>query len=403
MPAGCNSANESARQKPDAACDGSATPCAKDVKITSIMINSIQFLSDHRSMKNNESDYKDTGVLYPLLHWQAGKQIPLSHNSTGTIEIDVEIEVKPSGAIPETGNLVCVVEGNEWFRKNGINFSSGVKKIRLKSGTFTTKFIALKALSFNWKAEKVSVPVSPSSTNHTVAFTLDKPHGYEDSGITKKRLYESVKLLQPLALTDSHRIVQKLMKRLEFYVLSTNPAVPSKYRHPTYYNTEGGAWPMMDYLSYYGECQAIVRFVGDVIKQVGAPGSIEQVYVYAAPASPKIAKEDAAGGLGNYPGYALVDKPVERDRTYPPSHTLEGGVSSVGFNNYEACLKFTDRGLLKYYGGGTGGAAFDTKQEVLKVFSALVKFEGAWYPNAADPRRVMGYKVTKILATQIDW
>lgn len=399
----CDKANESGKQKPNASCDGSVSGCTPQ-KITSIDINYVKFLSDHGLMKDNTTDYLDTGALYPKIQWKPGARFPISHSTTGSIEVEIEMEVKPAGATPESGNLVCEVDGHEWFRQNGINFSPGTQKVKLKSGPFPNKYIQWKDHAFNWKTEGVSVSTTPSTTNHEIAFTLGKPEGYEDSGITQKRMSKSATLLGSYGETDSHKIVKKLMTTLGKYVLRTNPAVPSEYHHPDYYNSKGGAWPLMDYLAYYAECQAIVRFVGDVIKQVGAPGTIEMIYVFAKPPNPKVAQEDTTGVTLTGTNYSLVDSPVTVGQVYPPSHTiLPDGSTSVGFNNYEACLKFTDGGVMKYYGGGTGGAAFDNKQQVIKAFTALVEVEFGWYPNSADPHKVEGFKVKSILAKNSDW
>jgi hypothetical protein len=178
----------------------------------------------------------------------------------------------------------------------------------------------------------------------------------------------------------------------------------------------GGVWPLADYMSYYAECQAIVRFVRKIIKQIGAPGDAEMVYIYADPNAPLVAKEDgeskADPALHSHPGFALVDQKVtsaDVGKRFPPSHTkMPDGSISLGINAYEACLKYTAKdgpegktGPLKtyYYPGGTGGSRTDNIDEVLKhSFFALVEFAGAWYPNDADPNKVWGFEIKRIVA-----
>jgi hypothetical protein len=408
------------KAKPDKPCDGSKTTCPSKKrdpkKIRYITFTSIRFLSDHGIMKNNLLDYRNTGDLYPRTHWTPDQAYPISHTSDKKIEIDLEYEVGPAGAVAESGDLICTdMDGDEWFRKAGVKFSAGKAKLRLESAGFI-KHIDARRYLLNWSIEKMTVAPSPSATRHEIVFTVDTPVGFTgdyDPGVTSRRLVTSAHLVKPMDSVDSHTVVKGLMTRLKFYVLQPDKAVPEKFGHPTYFlkqngkllhNNEGGAWPMMDFLDYYGECQAIVRFVGNVVKQLGMPGTAEKVFIFAIPADPLVAKESTTGGLGSFPGYTLADKKVQLGQVYPPSHSrMPDGSSSPGFNNYEACLKFSDGGVTKYYGGGMQGASLDTAQEVLKGFYALVKVRSEWYPNDTDPKKVRGLKIVEILARRKDW
>lgn len=408
------------KAKPNAPVDASKSGCPTKKKgpkkIQYIMLKSISFLSDHNVIKNNETDYRNSGNPYPRKHWTPDKNWPVSHTSNKPVEMELEYEVGPSGAVSETGTLICRDDrGDVWFTQENVKFSPGKAKLKLKSNGWD-KFIEEGQYQLNWSIENMEVGTSPSATHHNVAFTVDTPQGYSgdtEPGVTARRVFMSARLVGPMNTVDSHSVVQNLMTILGSYVLMASPDVPAKFGHPTYFktvagrltpNNEGGAWPMMDYLEKYGECQAIVRFTGNVIKQLGLPGDMEMVFVFARPENPLVAAEDKAGGLGLYQGYALVDEKVKLNEVYPPSHSeMPGGGSSPGFNNYEACLKFTDNSKTKYYGGGTQGAAHDTAKEVLLSFHALVKVEPAWYPNDKDPKKVPGLKVVDILAKQKDW
>jgi hypothetical protein len=404
------------KAKPNEPVDASKSSCPTkkkgQKKIQYIMLKSVSFLSDHNLIKDNEADYRNTGNLYPRQHWTPKRSVPISHTSDKPIEVELEYEVGPSGAVAETGKLVCKDDrGDLWFVKENINFSPGKAKLRLKSAGFT-KFIESDNYMLQWSIENMEVGPSPSATFHRVAFTVDSPEGYTgdtEPGVTARRVFRSADLVHSMNSVDSHTVVKGLMTKLGAYVLQPDPSVPPEYGHPTYYrnmgsNNWGGAWPMMDYLGAYGECQAIVRFVGNVIKQLGMPGSMDMVYVFARPDSPSVAAEDKKGGLAFYPGYTLADQEVIINKVYPPSHSrYQGGGTSPGFNNFEACLKFTDSGKTKYYGGGTQGADHDTAQQVLTSFFALVKVEPAWFPDDTHPRRVMGLKIVQILAKQKDW
>src|SRR5205807_2197114 len=124
------------------------------------------------------------------------------------------------------------------------------------------------------------------------------------------------------------------------------------------FNSAGGAWPMADHMSATGECQAIVRFVRNVIKQVGCPGKTDAVVVWADPDKHEgrevLEAPLGAGGLngrkksvnGQTWYAALSDTPVTEGYRFHEGR--------VGLNNFEACLRFTHKKKTKYYGGGAG-------------------------------------------------
>ena len=374
-------------------------PIAAGKKITFVEITSIQFISDHKLMLDNESDYKATGKTYPPVQWTPSNRYPISHSTDQSIVADVTFNIGPVGADTETVNIVCIVDGNEWFRKDGVTLSPGTVKLRFTAPKFTAPFLLFQTLSFQWKLEKYAASITPGLTQHEIAFTAGTPvafsgDAYAGDAITYKRISKALLLLQGQKTTNADALVKYLMTMLGTYTLSPSPSVPGQYLHPTYFNGEGGAWPMMDYLSEMGECQAIVRFVGDVIKQVGLAGTIEMVYVFANPSAPRVAVENTTGN--KYYGYALVDQPVILDTVYPPD-------GSVGFNNFEACLKFTDKGTPKYYGGGTSGHAASSKQEILRAFAAFVEITSGSYKNPSNGKMINGIKIVKILATNNDW
>jgi hypothetical protein len=194
----------------------------------------------------------------------------------------------------------------------------------------------------------------------------------QEDGVTLKRMEKAVEHVGAASSLDPHTIVAHLMALLPAYTLKTNPAVPARFKHPTYFNTVGGAWPIADHLPQVAECQAIVRFVRAVIRQVGCPGQAKAVVVWSDPdvgggatvleadfgATTLHDRKKTVGGKSWYP--ALIDRdPVGPGSRFP-----------TGMNMYEACLKFEHGGVMKYYGGGAG--IYDSKDEVIMAFHALV-------------------------------
>jgi hypothetical protein len=152
---------------------------------------------------------------------------------------------------------------------------------------------------------------------------------------------------------------------------------------------------MADNMGAYGECQAIVRFVRDVIKQVGCPGQAETIVVWADPDVDGGRKAlegpwGAGTGLRNKEGRfgsetwfaALVDKD-------PVAEGYRFSIGSIGLNNFEACLRFTHNGKRRYYGGGAG--VYNSPDEVIKAFHALcwVTFESVGPADFVTIRKIV--------------
>ena len=157
-----------------------------------------------------------------------------------------------------------------------------------------------------------------------------------DPANPKKTVSSKVDLNRP------HVIVSHLMKQFKDYELNAKKEL-EKFIHPTYMNMSvGGAWPIADFIKPSAECQAIVRFVRNVINQLGVPGTAETLYVFAKPESPNDAQEsDQRNG---YKKHALVDRPItdsDVGKVFPPSHTRTDSGISMGFNQYEACMRFS--------------------------------------------------------------
>ena len=220
--------------------------------------------------------------------------------------------------------------------------------------------------------------------------------------MTLKRMDRAVAWVATLRTLDPQRIVRALMGKFPYYALHPSPRVPRRYHHPTYFNDEGGAWPMSDYVAESGECQAIVRLVRGILRQLGVQGEARTVLVWGDPdvdggrkALSAYWDEDPGAGLDRTKRVgdrrwlaALVDGPVEVGKEYPASHTPdENGVPSPGLNRFEACLEMTADGETLYYGGGDG--IHRSKDDVLNAFWGLV-----WVSEAPHD----GFRVEAIVA-----
>lgn len=199
-------------------------------------------------------------------------------------------------------------------------------------------------------------------------------------------------------------IVEHLFGKFDGYVLGFDHLHPDdqKYlkNHPAEKNTlkkagfaayrktdQGGAWPLAEHADWGGECQAIVRLIRGMLKQVGCPGQAEPKYVNADARNPYKARIRDRGTRCSGPdadkSYALVDVPVKVGGLYDKK-------DRVGWNNYEAYLKFTHNKKVGWFGGGVG--KLPEGKDPLHVFYGLAEYEMAYVAATKSWKR----KVTQL-------
>jgi hypothetical protein len=392
--------------------------------------------------------------------WTPKHSFPISHTKSKTIEVIAEYEVTPPNAKTTSGFVVLlnaegpVLEHLRFLSTGVIQFpptdaaKSNTVKVRMKAAAPLPDKIHKINTNFRSRVSAGGREFFAFSGRHIIYVTFDTPKAENDQtdfdprthkplppipeplGITLKRMDKSVELVEPIdkpagieidvtqidvpgsistppttknvktKLDRPHTIAQGLMRLFPFYQLNPDKDL-AIFDHPKYFNQGfGGAWPMADYRPRRtGECQAIVRFVSDVLRQLGVPGKAETVFVFAKTSKPFDATENTTGN--RYRTVALVDQEVtEADvgKLFPPNHTRMKNGISIGFNNFEACLRFTHDGVQIYYGGGAG--AYKDKDAVITAFHALVELievPTATFKDENGKTVTGGFKITKIL------
>ncbi len=359
-----------------------------------LKVLSMAFKSDHNKLKDYTTDWQSKGNVFPRPQWKNGEYShPVSHSLDQEIELEIELEAGPENApTKKKAKLMGTGPGAHLTFEQDIELDPGKSKHTIKAKAKLEKKVQdLKDLAISWKlkVEGDGELDGKKTEGHRIFVTVDTPkdgNGTREDGITLKRMEQAVKWVAPMNTLDPHTIVSKLMKKYKYYVLYPSAKVPKKYKHPSYFNNVGGAWPMVDYADEYGECQAIVRIVRAHLWQLGVPGDANIFVVWSEPLSNTTAKtmeadweKNSNAGLntskfenGKTWAACLVDGEVEEGKSYPASHSPmpSGGGSSPGLNRYEACLRFAHNGVTKYYGGGAG--VFKDKDEVIKAFWALI-------------------------------
>lgn len=383
---------------------GSGEPLANgEITGGRVELVDIEFSSDHGIMRGcgGEDTWKNEGARCAAPEWTAARQFPISHSMGEGVDLTIRVRAAAlnGGGVDIRGEA----PGALWFGRDDVIVGPEGARARMVSSRPLPRRIGRFGLGIRWSADGVSL--SPARTDNVVYVTMSRPltneqGKTEEDGVTLKRMARAVSWVEPLNTLRPHSIVRALMGKFPYYSLKPSTKVPRQYHHPTFFNDEGGAWAMSDYVEETGECQAIVRLVRGILRQLGVPGEARTLLVWADPevdggrrAVTAYWDEDPSAGLdrtktvgGRRWLATLVDRAVEVGKVYPASHTLENGRPSPGFNRYEACLEFTHEGVTRQYGGGAG--VFQTRDAVLHAFWGL-----AWVSEAPND----GFRVEEIV------
>jgi len=379
-----------------------------EVPLSEVKILEITFLSDHQKLKDYSKDWKNLGRRFPKPEWRPGASSPISHSVDKKVSLKIKFEAGPPEGRTQFGTLRGKGPGHFTFESTRRSIAAGENVLTLECPKGLPLQILKREERIDWSLRlEQDGTLGGGTTAHVIYCTYSDPQddrkGYQEDGVTLKRMEQAVEWAGEVDTMDSHRLVELLMGTFQSYSLAESKDVPAPYKHPHYLNLEGGAWPMAEFRKP-GECQAIVRLVMGVIRQLGLPGQSDAVLVYAHPDAPMVTKVDILNqgiGLRSVPAppdapmwlAALTDKPVEEGKVYPPSHSrLPDGSLSPGFNAFEACLKFTDSGETRFYAGGAG-IKFSVDQVLNECFHQLV-----WFRRVAHPKYLTGYRVEKVVA-----
>ena len=245
-----------------------------------------------------------------------------------------------------------------------------------------------------------------ASGPHTLYVTYGRPidTGLVEDGVTERRMEKAIEWVEPTwsrGKKEPVDLIEAVFSKFSSYILNLemlpveqrsyllgNPAVMTALMDAgfaTYMkNDKGGPWPLAEYVRYGGECQAIVRLTRAIAHQVGLPGTLGIKYVSSEPADPtktRILDDPSVDPDGPMLGYtyALVDAEVVVGREY-------GVQDGVGFNRYEAFLKYTDpANTVTWFGGGIGRIDSHIRAEdLVRVFWGLAA-TSAGGPESREP------------------
>lgn len=387
--------------------DASLKEAGGKCKPLTIILQAVRFRSDHKLLKDNTKDWHDTGSRYKKPEWlRHRREYPITHTMGKKIQIYVRLSVHPSDACAESGRLIGNGPGKLDFLKSGVNFAPGRVIEKLACRIPLPRKVQKGLLGITWKA-LTDVRHNVGYSQNYVYVTMDTPinEGKPEDGVTVWRMEHAVGMVEAARTIDPMKIVEHLFQYFPVYVLGnvdqssldratqkkldSDPKRKSKMRKAGFSAYMKNAWPLAEYREFGGECQAIVRLIVGVLHQVGCPGKAKVKYVNAnasAPYTPVIRDVGTqCTGPDGSKGYALVDSAVKAGKLY-------GSRSGVGWNNYEAYMKFTHGGETGWFGGGVGKLPPGMNQ--LHVFYGLAEYK--WVTVKRGSRYVHRRKVTRV-------
>jgi hypothetical protein len=397
---------------PPAPVPTKAATAPREVPLSELKILEIAFQTDHKKLKNYSKDWMNLGAVFPKPEWRPGVSSPISHS----INKQVCLKIKFLAGPPEGRTQFGALRGKG---PDHLTFDSGRRSIHAGEHVFTLKCeigvpgqILKREEQIAWRLELEQDGTLQGGTTgpHVIYCTFSDPEDdrsgrEQEDGVTLKRMEKAVDWGGEVDSLDPHKLVDVLMGTFRSYTLQASKDVPPHYKHPSYRNLLGGAWPLAEYRKP-AECQAIVRLVMGVIRQLGLPGVATAVVVYTdpdAPEQPKVELLAKGAGLrkfykvvdGSYWFVALTDGRVKEGEDYPfPDCPDRKGRPLVGFNTYEACLKFTDEGLTRFYAGGVEKPKKNADAVLKECFYDLV-----WFRTVINPVFGRSYRVEKVLAS----
>ncbi|HWJ72314.1 MAG TPA: DUF4157 domain-containing protein [Kaistia sp.] len=318
-------------------------------------LRSLDFTSDHGVMRNNDKDWSDTGPPFEQPDWtvdESGKvrTSPISHTMGEAIGIELGFDVAPADA--KSSSVELTGKGSSPF----LDFAQTVtlgggrgKRVRMTSSNKLPKAVTEhRDQSIDWTIKWGTWQHSLGVTGPFDIFATVSTPARSDN-VTTRRMAKAVEFVGNAPSLKPHDVVQDIAFKWTNFNLDVIYA---------------NEWELAANIEKGAQCIDLVRFIQAVIGMVGLPGTAEAVQIWAMPSSPMTAIESPYRGGGMY----MV--PPRPDGS--SAALLDGDFRP---NNFEAALKFSHDGKLRYYPGGVQNV-IDDPNKVLLVFECLAWIRG---------------------------
>jgi hypothetical protein len=359
-------------------------------RTTDVTLRSLEFLTDHGVLKENDADWTDSGTLIPAPEWTSQKSSPVSLHAPNTLRLKALLQIRSRAKKPIDGTFVGT--GNKPWSSLQAPTALQPKSVEVEVaavGEIPDVVGTLNIPAISWKVVVSDKDyVVGRSGPHTLYVTYGQPivEGRPEDGVTTRRMRTALEWYQKANARGGTLfvLINRMFKRFKW--LNAHPQKKDrlmKAGFPTYFE-QGGAWPLAEWERYSGECQAIVRLIRGIKNQLGIPGTAELMYVSADAADhlTPVIRNDGGEPTGPHPDrffYALVDRKVVINGLYT--------TDDVGFNAFEAYMKFSltvgGDSWVAWYGGGIGlvdvvdandpAAVAELERGLIRVFYALAE------------------------------
>lgn len=316
-------------------------------------IRTITFRCDHGVMKDNTSDWTDSGAPYGEPEWYTVRDKVISHPISQTRDTNVLVELGLD-VLPENAPSAPVrLSGRSSEPALNFDFAGTLdgglnRRLTMTStGKLPDTIRAVRNAQVAWTMEWRGWRHEIGRTEHGIFVTAAAP--YSSADVTEKRMRKAVEITGSVAERiggiDPHAMVREIMRFWGTYNL-----------HVQYSN----AWELADNIDTGAQCIDIVRFVQAVLRMVGVPGTATAVVVWALPGSPLVPVES----LWPHGGLHTV-------ANHPAHPAWFAGLMDINGcpNAFEAALRFDHGGVRRYYPGGVSmNRTYTTAQDVLYIF-----------------------------------
>lgn len=377
------------------------------VEIVLPKVVALRFLTDHRVLRDNNTDFANSGNPFPKPEWQFGQASePISHNKDARIRVRIDLEIFPLNAAPVDCDIVGVAGFAKLEFRLNVTLGGGKGQHILTSTEKLPDKVAKLVGEIAWhievKGKNPRTIKAGSSFGHVIYTTFGTPvdPGQRERGFTQRRMDKSVQLVGKTGTLIAHDMIQTLMKDdFPAFTLDEDDSVDASFLHPDYFQDVGGAWRILEQAKPVATCQALVRLVVAICKTVGLPGTYERILAVTDPDTGAISEQPADTGTGlsgvkrSFRGkqvepFLTSKEPGKVGRTFEVSAD-----DSPDLNVFEACLRFTDvSGDKRIYPGGSAGlVVLQINQAITSVFIALI-----WVLKLPDDPKQPGVRSAKL-------
>ncbi len=303
-----------------AKCAVQECPC---VKMKKLKVMSLEFANDHGMLHDYKADFRPSGKKYRKPEWDGTNSKPVSYSMDDYIEVWLTFMVEPADACPETGGIKGSGPQGIFFELTNYTFVPGVNRVFMIARKALARVVQIFNLEVIWKTVGVSADFDffQDFTLNRVYVTYAKPYNGTrwNNTVTEKRLEWLCTVCN--GDTNGHDSVMKIHDKGGKYAVGA----PEPKSH----------WQVVEGVRC--ECIDLSVFYMLASRMLGLKAG-ELVFLY--PMEGKLTKESTSS-LERESRFILGEGHEgrhDRDRDTELLLMVDGG---NGWNQYEACFKFT--------------------------------------------------------------